>query len=270
MTSSPAVYTMKRFMATVVLLGCLSPVLPGQEIHIVADGNGMDVPAPKAGVSLDLGAIDKSANPCENFYQYACGNWRKNNPIPADKARWGRFDELAERNRYSVYLLFKQAADKPVTPLQAKYGSYFAACMNQSLADQLGAKPIRPVLSRIDAWHEKKQLPSLLAELEDQFGVGLFYDFGSEQDQKDSQKQIAAISQGGLTLPDRDYYLQQDDRTKSLRAKYVAHMVKMFVLLGDSQERATQEAHDVLTIETALAQASTSRVDLRDPANNRR
>jgi putative endopeptidase len=258
---------MKRFMATVALLGCLSPVLPGQEIHTVFDGDGVDVPVPKSGVSLDLGAIDKSVNPCGNFYQYACGNWRKNNPIPADKARWGRFDELAERNRYSVYLLLKQAADKPVTPLQVKYGSYFAACMNQAQADQVGAKPIDPVLSRIDAWHEKKQLPSLLAELEDQFGVGLFYDFGSEQDQKDSQKQIAVISQGGLTLPDRDYYLQQDGRTRSLREKFVAHMVKMFVLLGDSQERATREAHDVLAIETSLAQASTSRVDLRDPAN---
>ncbi len=202
---------MKRFAAVVVLLGCLAPVLSGQEIHIVFDGDGQDVPAPKAAVSLDLGAIDKTANPCENFYQYACGNWRKNNPIPADKARWGRFDELGEHNRYSVYLLLKQAAEKPATPLQVKYGNYFAACMNQPLADRLAAKPIHPALSRIDAWHKKTQLPSLLAELEDKFGVGLFYDFGSEQDQKDSQKQIAVISQGGLSLPDRDYYLQQDD-----------------------------------------------------------
>src|SRR5438105_4272135 len=114
--------------------------------------------APKGGVSLDVSSMDLAVDPCVDFYQYACGNWRKNNPIPADKVRWAQFDVLRERNDYLLYLDLKAAADSPKTPLQRKYGDYFAACMNAPLADQLGAKPIEPEFADIAALTDKNQL----------------------------------------------------------------------------------------------------------------
>ena len=222
---------------------------------------------PKKPVSMDLSAVDKTADPCTNFYQYACGNWKKNNPIPPDQTRWGRFNELGERNSYLLYADLKSAADAPKTPLQRKYGDYFAACMDVGLADRMGTKPLRPALATIDAWRERKALASLLSTLENTYGAPTFFDFGSEQDQKDSTKVIGALDQRGLTLPDRDYYLQQDDRMKAIRVQYVDHIAKMFVLLGDTPDRASVEAKNVMAIETALAQGSMPRVDRRTPAN---
>ncbi len=128
---------------------------------------------PKKPVSLDLSAIDTTADPCTDFYQYACGNWKKNNPIPADQTRWGRFNELAEQNNYLLYNDLKAAADAPKTPLQKKYGDYFAACMNVDLADKLGAKPIEPVLNAIAAWNDKKKLASLMDKTENSFALRL-------------------------------------------------------------------------------------------------
>jgi putative endopeptidase len=222
---------------------------------------------PKKPISLDLSAIDTTADPCVDFYQYACGNWKKNNPIPADQTRWGRFNELAERNNYLLYNDLKAAADNPKTPLQKKYGDYFAACMNVDLADKLGAKPIQPVLDAIAEWNDKKKLASLMDQTENKFAIGYFFNFSSEQDQKDSTKQIADMDQAGLGLPDRDYYLNQDERSQKIRTQYEAHVTRMFVLLGDTPEKAAQEAKNVLAIETALAQGSMSRVDRRTPAN---
>ena len=222
---------------------------------------------PKKPISLDLSAIDTTADPCVDFYHYACGNWKKNNPIPADQTRWGRFNELAERNNYLLYNDLKAAADNPKTPLQKKYGDYFAACMNVDLADKLGAKPIQPVLDAIAEWNDKKKLASLMDQTENKFAIGYFFNFSSEQDQKDSTKQIADMDQAGLGLPDRDYYLNQDERSQKIRTQYEAHVTRMFVLLGDTPEKAAQEAKNVLAIETALAQGSMSRVDRRTPAN---
>ena len=222
---------------------------------------------PKKPISLDLSAIDTTADPCVDFYQYACGNWKKNNPIPADQTRWGRFNELAERNNYLLYNDLKAAADNPKTPLQKKYGDHFAACMNVDLADKLGAKPIQPVLDTIAEWNDKKKLASLMDQTENKFAIGYFFNFSSEQDQKDSTKQIADMDQAGLGLPDRDYYLNQDERSQKIRTQYEAHVTRMFVLLGDTPEKAAEEAKNVLAIETALAQGSMSRVDRRTPAN---
>ncbi|WP_263367575.1 M13 family metallopeptidase [Edaphobacter bradus] len=220
---------------------------------------------PAKPISFDLSAIDTKADPCTDFYQYACGNWKKNNPIPADQVRWGRFNQLAERNSWLLYQDLKAAADAPKTPLQKKYGDYFAACMNVGLANRLGARPIEPMLKAIDSWDDKKKLASLMKITEDK--LGFFFSFSSTQDQKDSSQQIGEVDQAGLGLPDRDYYLNQDERSKTLRAQYVEHITKMFALLGDTPERAAKEAADVLKIETALAQGSMSRVDRRSPAN---
>ena len=193
----------------------------------------------------------------------------KNNPIPSDQNHVG--EASMTLGGYAIsYLLYKEldaAADAPKTPLQKKYGEYFAACMNVDLANKLGAQPLAPILKTIDDWNDKKTLATLLGEAEDRHGIGFLFGFGPDQDQKDSTKVIGEVSQGGLSLPDRDYYLQDDARMKKIREQYVDHVTKMFVLLGDSPEKAAAEAKNVMTIETALAQGSMPRVDMRTPAN---
>jgi putative endopeptidase len=226
------------------------------------------VPAePRALISFDAKAIDKTANPCDDFYKYACGNWMKNNPIPSDQTRWGRFDELSQRNNYLLYTELKSAAEAPKTPLQTKYGNYFASCMNTAEIDKLGARPIQPILDDIARLESGRDFTALDVKLTQRYGRSLLFGVGVGQDQKDSSKQIIETGQGGLGLPDRDYYLNTDDRSITIRAQYVAHMTKMFVLLGDIPEKAQAEAAAVMTIETALAQGSMSRVERRNPKN---
>ena len=222
--------------------------------------------APKRPILFDVSSIDKTADPCSNFYQYSCGNWIKSNPIPADQARWNRFNEVAERNRYLLYTDLKQAAADPKSPLQRKYGDFFAACMNQPLADQLGARPLAPQLSQIAALDDAKHLSAFEVQAFQAYDGPGFVEAGVGQDQQDSTQQIAVTGQGGLSLPDRDYYLNDDDRSKTLRHQYLEHVEKMFILIGDTPDQAMREAADVLRIETALAKGSMARVDMRDPA----
>ena len=226
-------------------------------------------PEPPAEIkSFDLSAIDKTADPCTDFYQYSCGNWVKGNPIPSDQVRWARsFSLLRERNRYLLWEELDAAAKAPKTPLQKQYGAFFAACMNTDEVEKKGITPIQPAWKEIAGLTDASQLPALLGELENQGTPDGFFNFGVGQDDKDSSKQIAEIYQGGISLPDRDYYIVDSARFKAIRAQYIEHLNKMFTLAGDTPEQAAKEAAAVMEIETALAKASTSRTDLRQPEN---
>jgi putative endopeptidase len=217
---------------------------------------------------LDVNAMDKSADPCADFYQYTCGGWMKNNPIPADQPRWSVYGKLTQDNQRYLWGILDGMAKTTSgrSARQAKVGDYFAACMNEEAVEKLGAEPLKAHLAAIDAMKSTRDLPALLARLQmETASSGLFFGFGSNQDFADSSKVIAFAGAGGLGLPDRDYYLKTEAKSKEIRDQYVAHVAKMFGLLGDNAEAAKRNASKVMEIETALANASLSRVDKRDP-----
>jgi len=217
---------------------------------------------------LDVSAMDKSADPCVDFYQYTCGGWMKNNPIPADQPRWSVYGKLTQDNQRYLWGILEDLSKKTVgrSYSQGKIGDYFAACMDEDAIEKLGAKPLAPFLAQINAMKSKSELPVLLAKL--QFATadaGFFFGFGSNQDFADSNKVIAFATSGGLSLPDRDYYLKTEDKSKEILAQFTAHVARTFELLGDSADVAKRNAAKVLQMETELAAASLSRVDRRDP-----
>lgn len=218
--------------------------------------------------SIDLGYIDRAANPCESFYRYACGTWVKNNPIPADQARWGQFAVLADNNRKILRtILDKAAVDRPGRgETDQKIGDFYATCLDEAAADRKGKTPIQPQLDRIAKLTGKDALAEEIARLHS-MGVPVFFSFTSGQDQKRSTEIIAQAFQGGLSLPERDFYLATDAKSIDLRAKYFTHIGKMFQLIGHPVTHATAEAQAVLNIEIALAKVSLDIVARRNPNN---
>ncbi len=217
----------------------------------------------KSESGIELSAIDKSADPCTDFYAYTCGGWMKNNPIPPDRSRWGRFDELQERNNEILHKVLDQAAANPSGANQ-KIGDYYASCMDESAINAKGIAPLEPLLGRIDAMKSAADLAPVVAELHT-MQVNALFGFGSEADFKDASLEMAIADQGGMGLPERDYYLRDDEKSVGLRKQYVEHVGKMLGLAGAPQDRASAGAQKVMALETALAKGALDVTSRRDP-----
>jgi endothelin-converting enzyme/putative endopeptidase len=215
---------------------------------------------------VDAAAIDRGADPCKDFYQFACGNWLKENPVPGDESSWYRFSQLDEHTRWVLRgILAEAAAEKDRTsPNELKIGAYYASCMDAPAIDAKGLAPLKGELDLIGALKDKSALPAEIARLHG-LGANALFGFGSQQDYTDAEHVVATADQGGFSLPDRDYYLTDD--FKDERAGYLAHLQKMFVLLGDAPDAAAAEAASVMKIETALAAGAMGRVERREPKN---
>ncbi len=224
-------------------------------------------PASSEARGIDLESLDKTCEPCQDFYRFANGEWVKKNPVPAAYPRWGRFDALAEANREHLrQILEKAAANGSAAPgsNEQKIGDFYASCMDEPRINADGAKPLEPELARIDAIQNVAGLRTEVGRLQ-ALGIRAVFRFGSTQDEKNSSQVIGGADQGGLGLPDRDYYTKTDDKSKQIREQYVDHITKLFVLLGDQRAKADADAKTILNLETKLAEASLTRVERRDP-----
>ncbi len=214
---------------------------------------------------LDLGAIDKTADPCVDFYQYACGNWLKQNPIPPDKATWGRFDELEERNLHQLRQIAEDsAAHQDRSAIDQKIGAFFASCMDEAGIEKRGLDPLRSGLDRIAKIKSKSELTAGIAWLHQHRAEPLFA-FHVSPDLIKSTVYLAELDQGGLGLPDRDYYLKTDAKSEEIRQKYLAHVAKTFELTGVPAPEAQRKGAAVMKLETALAELSLDNVSRRNP-----
>jgi endothelin-converting enzyme/putative endopeptidase len=215
--------------------------------------------------SLDVKSLDRSADPCVDFYQYTCGGWMKNNPIPPDQSSWSVYGKLANENSQFLWgILEEDAKLKERTPTQQKIGDYYAACMDTAAIDKLGLKPLQPELDRIAAIQDRKALAEFLREGADRRGL-YFFAAGPEQDAKNAESVIVGLRAGGLGLPDRDYYVKTDAKSEEIRKRYAAYLAQLLTLAGEPQAKAEADAAAAMRIETALAKASLTRVERRDP-----
>jgi putative endopeptidase len=218
---------------------------------------------------FDPTLVDKSIDPCDNFYLYSCNGWFKRTPLPPDQARFGRFDELHELNRLHLRQILEGAAAAPPdarSPNEQKIGDEYASCMDTAAINKLGLKPLQPELDRIAGMRSASDLPAELAHLH-RIGVDAFFNMGSGQDFADASHVITFFSAGGLGLPERDYYTRTDAKSAEQRKQYVEHVHKMFALTGEPDSQAAADADTVLALETRLAKASLTVTEQRDPQN---
>ena len=215
---------------------------------------------------FDVNTLDRTIDPCSDFYHYACGAWLKQNPVPPDRSIYGRFSELTDRNQAILRdTLEKTSAPDPGrTANEQKIGDYYASCMDESTIEKKGTAALQPELARINGLKGKDDLPTLMAHFS-MVGMNAFFGLGVQQDAKDSAQQIAAVYQGGLGLPDRDFYFRDDAKSVEIRKQYLRHAKNMFELFGESPKAAAAHAQIAMRIETALATAALDRVARRDP-----
>jgi endothelin-converting enzyme/putative endopeptidase len=218
---------------------------------------------------LDVDFMDRSVDPCVDFYTYSCGGWRQKNPIPPDQASWSVYGKLTDENQRFLWGILEDAARPSASrnAIQQKIGDFFSSCMDEAAIEKAGAAPLEPGLRELAGVKDVSGLAPWVARQHlVTFGYSsMMFGFGSSQDLADSTQVIAFASAGGLGLPDRDYYLKSDGRMEETRKRYLAQVQQMFELLGDSPTQAAQESQTVMRIETAMAKASLSRVELRDP-----
>lgn len=216
---------------------------------------------------FDPANLDRACKPCDDFYKFAAGGWLKSHPVPPEYSSWGSFTMLADKNREALHEILEQAAKNTKAPRgsnEQKIGDYYASCMDEAGIEAQGLKTLHSELARIAAVRDQAGLQSAVAHLQAE-GAGPMFRFSSSQDLKNSSMVIAAALQGGLGLPERDYYTREDEHSKILRDQYLQHVARMFELSGDPADKAASEAASVMSLETALAKASMSNVDLRDP-----
>lgn len=218
--------------------------------------------------SLDPSSMDRSVAPCTDFFRYSCGGWIKKNPIPSDQSHWDVYSKLEDDNQHFLWGILEQAS-KPTanrSPVETEIGDFFHACMDEPAAEKFGATPLKQGLDEIAALTSVRDLPAFLARRHATLSNGnMLFGFSSNQDFSDSTRVIAFANAGGLGLPDRDYYVKTDAKSQEIRQKYLEHVAKMLVLLGETPASAKAHAATVMSIETALAKASLTRVEKRDP-----
>jgi putative endopeptidase len=236
-----------------------------------AEANAAKPKIDKNPPAFDVKNMDMSVKPSDDFFTYANGTWLKKTPIPPEESRWGSFNELIEKNNEALREVVEKAAktkvDPKLTPEIQKVGDYYASGMDEKAIDVAKAKPLDEEFKRIDSIKDRNDLLKAIAHLHN-IGVGAFFGFTSGQDDKNSAMVIGQAFQGGLGMPDRDYYTKEDDASKKLREQYIAHVTKMLTLLGESQSAAAEHAKKIMTLENALAVPSRTRVELRDPQKN--
>jgi endothelin-converting enzyme/putative endopeptidase len=217
--------------------------------------------------SLDLASLDKTADPCVNFYQYTCGGWKKNNPIPPDQTSWSVYGKLYQDNLVFLKGILEQASvnTSQHDSVTQQIGDFYAACMDEAAVEKQGMAPVHGDLDALANLRSVKEIAPLVARLQQTFGRSVLFGAGSTQDPDNSEQVIAEIDQGGLGLPDRDYYTKEDAKSKETRERYIQHVQKVFELMGENTETAKKDADTVMRLETGLAKASMTRVDRRDP-----
>jgi putative endopeptidase len=255
---------MKRMFAFCI---SLLPLVAASLVAAQSSTPAKDEPALPYIPSLDVTAMDKSVDPCVDLYHYSCGGWQKKNPIPPDQTSWSVYGKLYQDNLFFLRSILEQSG--PSMPqrdaVTQKIGDFYASCMDDTTAEKRGVAAIQPQLDAIAVLKSAHDMASLVARLPLPFGRTILFVAGSTQDPDNSEQEIADLDQGGLGLPDRDYYTKDDAKSKETRERYVQHVQKIFELLGDSPQAAKQNAEIILRMETALAKASWTRVERRDP-----
>lgn len=237
-------------------------------ISFLAAGSALGSPD-QVSRPLDPANFDRSVKACDDFYKFATGGWTASHPIPAHLSRWSTFDQLSETNLSNMHDLLERLVATPDTsdPDFPRIANYYKSCMDEGRIEKEGLAWLQRRLATVDAISDKPALIAAVARLQSE-GLSVFFGFGAAPDGKDSDIQNAALSQGGLSLPNKDYYTRNDDKSKDLRAKLVAHIGTMFALVGADPAKAAADAQAVMDIETKLAAASRSPVELRDPIAN--